>query len=169
LEPSNFSHSCHRTNQAAIPQHVNRPTKQKTQKEDSSNTNNHYTSKFSEFHDVSFLVSIQVLYTQTDLLSTLGLDKILSVMARPGTGCELTDVATLVFPAQQAAGSPTDIGFTLANGFLVNFAVQQNSDMIATIDTTDCDLVFTFTHDTSLDLDQLSVAVFHHLPHSFSV
>jgi hypothetical protein len=77
LEPSNFSHSCHRTNQAAIPQHVNRPTKQKTQKEDSSNTNNHYTSKFSEFHDVSFLVSIQVLYTQTDLLSSFdGFDTI---------------------------------------------------------------------------------------------
>jgi hypothetical protein len=90
-------------------------------------------------------------------------------MALAGTGCKLANVAALIFPAQQATGSPTDISLTFANGFLVNFAVQQNSDMISAINTTDSNLVFALTHDTSLDSDQLSVAIFHNLLCSLSV
>jgi hypothetical protein len=55
LEPSNFIDSPHGANQAAIPQHVNRPTKQKAQKDNSCKTNNNSSKKFSKFHDNSFL------------------------------------------------------------------------------------------------------------------
>lgn len=82
----------------------------------------------------------------------------MTLTGRRGKG---TDVATLVLPPKQFAGRPADIGLAITDAFLVKFTVEEYSDVVATVDAPDGDLVLTLPGNHSLDLDVLDVSLLH--------
>ena len=82
-------------------------------------------------------------------------------MTLASTTSELADVAALVLPTKQTASSPANVGFSLAHSLLVHSTVQEDPDMVTSIDVANGDFVLALADQASLDLDQLSVTIFH--------